>query len=289
MQGPFKRVGICGIELNEAIEKDEVEIEDLTGYYYDAAEDRKTSPFVAFVDHFYKLKETTEHKPSRSMYKLILNSLYGKFIQTREKFVEEPNGSTRVINTPAEMFHPLIASCITALTRAYIHDIEHTFEAIHTATDGVFVPNTPDLREKLEAFNARRGVSKGLGSLVYEISGDLLLVRNKTYILYSDKPYKLRGDTEEERLLEAHRQRSLSYPGLYRVKEAKHGFQGTYTQLEQLMGTGVRKYSFEHVNKIKESYKRGLVLNKFVKRDGILRVPRLQEQYKKSKSKLWKK
>jgi hypothetical protein len=114
------------------------------------------------------------------------------------------------------------------------------------------------------------------------------LVRNKTYILYSDRPYKIKGDTAAERDLAEAAQRSSSWPGLYRVKAARHGFQGSFTDLEQMMVKGHRHYTYEHVNTARESLKQNLVLNKFVQKKGLLKVPLIKDQYKRSQSKLKK-
>ena len=255
IQGKFTDVWIQGIELNEALRMGEITITKIRGFYYDADKDSHASPFESYCKHFYELKQTATDPVQRYMYKLVLNSVYGKFIQTSKQ--------TRIIYTDTDsmetsethdlvaggMFHPFIASAITAHTRAYIHQLEHEHNAIHTATDGFYtrykrirsVPMAP---------------KKGLGNMEIEGRGDLVLLRNKCYILYSDN-----GTLP-----------SQYFRGKTIHKFAKHGFQGTVYDLERMVAHNVRKYTVSRPNRLKESIKRGLNVNEFVEREYVLKV-----------------
>jgi hypothetical protein len=214
-----------------------------------------------FVDDFYQRKQTEKNAVRRYGYKTIQNSISGKFIQTRKRalkcYVSIESGKMTEANelVAGGMFHPFIASAITAQTRARIHGYEHQYKAIHTATDGIF---TQSAKAK------RLSKARELGAFGKESEGDLLLVRNKLYILYGKKT----ADTVPSRAFE----------GKHIVKWALHGFQGKVFDLERLVATNRRKYTAQHVNQLKESINRGLQVNQFVERDYNLKVGPLQVQ-----------
>lgn len=255
IQGKFSDIWIQGIELNEALRSGEIRLTKIRGHYYDSDRDSIPSPFAGYCKDFYHRKQTEENPVQRYMYKLILNSAYGKFIQTHKQsriiYTDVDSGETTETHdvVAGGMFHPFIASAITAHTRAYIHQLEHAHQAIHTATDGIYtkykrikkVPHAP---------------ATGLGSMEIEGRGDLVLLRNKCYILYSDD-----GKLP-----------SQYFKGKRIHKFAKHGFQGTVYDLEKLVAHNKRKYQAARPNRLKESLKRNLPVNEFVTRDYVLKV-----------------
>ena len=255
IRGKFKQVWIQGIELNEAISSGEVKVQVIRGHYYDEERDGKTSPFKGYCDDFYHRKQTEANPVQRHMYKLILNSVYGKFIQTHKQsriiYTDCDSGETVESHDviAGGMFHPFIASAITAHTRAYIHQLEHAHKALHTATDGIYTKYKRIRRVPMAP-------KSGLGSLEIEARGDLVLMRNKCYILYS-KTGKLKSQYFKGKRIE---------------KFAKHGFQGTVYDLERLIAHNKRKYTVMRPNRLKESLKRGLNVNEFVEHERILKV-----------------
>ena len=246
--GNFSGQWVTGFELNEALRKREVRLLRTEGYYYDAERDNEPSPFKEYVEYFFSKKEKPEDKIHREFYKLLLNSLYGKFIQTRANTILNDIvfdlDDNRLIDQAAiiagGLFNPFIATLITGHTRAYIHRLEHDYEALHTSTDGVFTQQKPK-------------ESAGLGGLSIEASGDLLLFRNKLYIFYDAISKEEKGKVTE----------SVIFSGKKITKYALHGFHGTLAQLEQIHATGQKSYSYTKVNKLRESIKRGLAVNKF--------------------------
>lgn len=249
--------GVCvsGYELNEALRSGEFRPVNVTGWYYDVNRDRHAPPLHAFVHDFYKRKESEKDPPKRQMYKFILNAISGKFIQTRKKQkiahvdIDSGHVSTAGDLVAGGMFHPFIAQAITGHTRTRIHQLEHKYKAIHTATDGIFTQA-----------KRVRGEGKGLGALVCEAKGDLLLIRNKCYVLYGPE-----GDTP-----------SVVFKGKRIIKHAMHGFRGTVTELERLVATGRRKYKTLVANRLRESVRRGLTPNEFLTRDYTLKVGALK-------------
>jgi hypothetical protein len=256
IRGKFNDVWVNGFDLNAALKAGEVKLHDISGYFYDFERDRHQSPFNAFVSDFYQRKEAATDPIQRYMYKTVLNSLYGKFIQTTRK-EDEATGET--IYEAGGMYHPFIASAITAHTRSYIHDIEHTFGAIHTATDGIFAPNSKGLAKTLTNFNRGRKTDEGLGSLKLEASGDLLLLRNKLYILYSDTDGKISSKFFKNKNI---------------VKYALHGFQSSVYTLEELVASNRRRYETTRPNQLRESLKSkgAKVPNNFETRGMVLKV-----------------
>jgi hypothetical protein len=255
MFGHVDSTWVQGIELNEAIRSGEFKMDSIRGYYYDAEKDIQTPALRSFCDEFYARKQNEKDKVRRAGYKFILNSISGKFIQTRKRNmrayvdVDRMEVSTAADLVAGGLFHPFIAAAITADTRARIHCLEHKYSAIHTATDGIFTLRKPakDVTYK----NATK-----LGQLTCDGEGTLLLIRNKCYILYGDK-----GDTP-----------SWAFEGKRILKAATHGYQGSVSQLEKLIASGKRKYTINKPNKLGESIKRGLIPNQFREREMTLKV-----------------
>lgn len=265
---------VHGFDLNEALRNSEIKVTKIRGHYYDAERDHGAPALRGFVNDFYTRKQSEPDRVRRYMYKTILNSLYGKFIQTRKR-----NLST-VVSVDSEdvgeagdlvaggLFHPFIASGITADCRARIHRLEHHWKALHTATDSVFTQKSVVDKKGARNFDLHPG-QKALGAMDRECHGDLLLIRNKCYIIYSNRNSgKLPPDCFESR----------TFPGKMIIKRAMHGFQGTVFDLEQLIATGRRSYQYTHANKLKESVRRGLQVNDFIERTGTLKVGPIRVQ-----------
>lgn len=244
--------GVCvaGYELNEALRSGEFKPTSVVGWYYDAEQDRDDPPLKRFCDEFYARKEAEKDKARRAMYKFILNSVSGKFIQTRKRdratFIDADTWDQDDAPAQAEemvaggMFHPFIASLITAHTRAKIHQLEHQYSALHTATDGIFTQKRVTMKPQT-----------GLGAVVNEAYGDLLLLRNKLYILYGEGPPPEKKEA------------SSVFAGRYIIKAALHGFAGTVADLERLVVTREKGYEAKKVNRLRTSLNRGMTPNEF--------------------------
>lgn len=254
LSGNIDRVWVQGFEVNEAIRSGEFKPSTIRGYYYDEEKDIQAPALRNFVEAFYEKKANEKDKVLKFMYKLILNAISGKFIQTRKRgstsYTDVDAGTTVVASEliAGGMCHPFIGSAIPAHTRARIHRLEHKYKAIHTATDGILSQN---------GFSEPK--RSGLGSLSLEAkSATLLLVRNKCYVLYG----KRSAETTSSRV----------FRGKHIIKYALHGFQGDVSTLERLIASGRRKYTVNRPNRLKESLKRGLTPNDFVKREYTLKV-----------------
>lgn len=258
LTGAFSDVNIQGFDLNEALRSGELKASSIQGYYYDAEKDHGAPAMREFVRDFYRRKETEKDPVKKYMYKTVMNSVYGKFIQTRKKSRQtyhnidsEKSGESYDV-IAGGMFHPFIAAAITAQPRAYMHRQEHRYKAIHTATDGMFTQSKGPFPK----------ATGKLGNFEKDSAGDLLLIRNKLYILYGK---------ESAKTFPSH-----AFKGKHIIKFAKHGFQGSVYDLERLIATNKRKYDAVHVNQLRESVNRGLQVNKFVKRPMVLKVGALE-------------
>lgn len=247
IQGRFKDTWVTGFELNEALSTGEVSIKELTGFHYESrGQDSNYSPFSAYVQKFYKLKSDAGDPVMRYMYKILLNALTGKFIQTSPDYTLADGKLVRIMRAGG-LYHPFIASLITGHTRAAIHALEHRYNALHTATDGIFVPGNVDTGEK-----------KRLGATVCEGHGDLALFRNKLYIFYTND--KSEGAYE-----------SQVFDGRYILKCARHGFQGRIVDLEKMLVGPDRSYKINKPIKLKTALRDGSTPNEFVTTERRLR------------------
>jgi hypothetical protein len=272
LHGKIDRVWVQGHELNEALRSGELKPSRIVGHFYDAERDNQAPALRGFVDDFYAKKECEKDAVLRYMQKLILNSISGKFIQTRKRGscaytdIDSNTTTTAADLVAGGMFHPFIASDITAHTRARIHRLEHRYKALHTATDGIFTREPVVSKTGARNFDLCPG-SKGLGALTIEATkATLLLLRNKTYVLYGARTKKSTP--------------SRVFKGKHILKNALHGFQGKVWDLERLAASGRRTYTVTRANRLKESLKRGLVPNDFVKRQFTLKIGALTVQKK---------
>jgi len=246
IEGTFNNIWVTGFELKQAIESDELIPRRIRGYYYD--DDSDYSPFKSYsIDFYAKKSDKSLDYVTRYMYKILLNALTGKTIQTSPDYTLV-DGQLVKINRAGGLYHPFAASLITGHTRANMHPMEHKYEAIHTATDGIFAP----------------GINKGstekvLGAFVSEGTGDLALFRNKLYIFYTDISS---DDTYESQVFE----------GRHVLKCARHGFQGKVADLEDMLVSGNRKYQVNKPVKLKTALRKGENPNKFVVTDRRLNM-----------------
>ncbi len=242
IRGPFEKQWFTGWELNEALRADEIKIDRVFGHVYDTDKDPVTdTAFSRYVFDFYEKKQTATDPVLRTMYKVLLNSLYGKFIQSRE--IATSDGGVGWKHGP--LYHPFAASLVTGHTRAVMHRLEHETQALHTATDGVFcgMGNSP-----------KNGVfdwapQSGIGAIESEGRDlELCLMRNKMYLAYTD----------EQKGIE-----SWLRPGKHILKFAKHGCQAQLPAMEKMAITGIRNYVVNKPNTLKIAVKQGKTPNKF--------------------------
>ena len=148
------------------------EVRSVSGYYWEPAAGA-TNPFVDYVAFFFEKKQHTPgDDPRREMYKLLLNSLYGKLIQRVEK--EDPM-LARTHSQGGALFNPFWASMITGHCRARLRTLEHQYAALHASTDSILT----------HATTIPTGTA--LGDLEIKARGTLILLRNKLYVILSEE------------------------------------------------------------------------------------------------------
>jgi hypothetical protein len=230
--GDVKDTWITCYELEEALKYKEFDMTSCYGYIWIPESDK--NPMADYVDYFYKKKQETPKTNSMyHFYKLALNSLYGKFIQAveindsddelgKEDFqeYEDEDGNIKVARVQKTykaggLFNPFIATLITGKVRAMIHDLEHRYKALHTATDSI------------KTTLPISGCSDELGGYKLEVRGDCLIIRNKFYLHFDEKK-KLK-------------------------KYALHSFWGDIPTLLKLYDRKETKYEVFHLYKMREA------------------------------------
>ena len=218
----LKDLWITSYELNTALKYNLLELESCYGY---KVIEKKNiyNPLKAYNEYFFKLKQQTDKEdPNYMFYKILLNSLYGKFIQnidyeTEGFYKETENGSFEWITGDYKaggLYNPMIATLITGHTRSKIYEYERKYKSLHTSTDSI----------KTLVKIPKEELNNSMGSLNIEIKGGCHFLRNKVYIHYGDI-----------------------------LKYATHGFHGKIEDLIRMIIEKDNKYVYEHMGKIKES------------------------------------
>jgi len=250
IRGPFENVWVNGIELNNALRHRRARLSgSVLGYYYDQEQEPSdTTAFQRFVTDQYARKEDPATTPTmRKFHKLAMNGLYGKTIQTNANSDVDDQGVESMTWTPGGMFHPLIAGCITAITRGICLDVELYAGAIHTSTDGLIVPSK-------NAGPYPFVPATGIGSIEVEFDhASVAIIRNKAYMALADADANPR------------KPQSRYFPGKAVVKVATHGMTGcNLEKFERIVATGERFYDSIRPNKLRDSINRGLLPNQFI-------------------------
>lgn len=183
-----------GYELDQAIAQGEMEMTSCEGW---SLEGPSGGSLVEFVERFYAMKRDAKDPGTRTVAKLLLNSLYGKFFQKQPNFgigAWDIETGTLITTDPTQaydhtaggLYHPPIAALITGYVRAKIHGLEHRYDSIMTSTDGFFSIKPVD----------DRMIGSELGDLSQE-RGKLRIWRERLYVFDpedgSDPVYAMHG------------------------------------------------------------------------------------------------
>lgn len=168
-----------GYEILEALRSKELRIDYINGFIFRSYATR--NPLQEYVEYFYKQKSQTKKKTARyELYKLLLNSLYGKWIQTnpieQEKVIVGEGLNMQLLparKVAAGLFNPFIASLITGFIRAELHRLEHKYRAIETSTDSFKTQSEIHISKAMQR----------LGGLEKKFSGKALFCRNRLNLL----------------------------------------------------------------------------------------------------------
>lgn len=277
LSGKVEEVWVTSYELREALATKEITLTKCWGYVWKPDGKATRNPFGDYVKHFFEKKQNTPKDDNRYvLYKILLNSLYGKLIQTiDEKGVEadlddfEPDfivgkdGKTsenpqKKVYRAGGLYNPFIASLITGFVRAYLHRLEHKYKALHASTDSIKTLIRPAENEEL-------------GGITIQCFGRCYLFRNKLYLHYQQyRPEQI----EKFKKKYAY---ALSDPKHYKFREcddalnllrrkcdaqvlekfALHGFQGRPQQLIDCFKNKNKDYKINHMFKVREAYRQG--------------------------------
>ncbi len=223
LDGAFRDVWVTSYELHEALACKEVSIDRLRGHVWQPERGYRHNPIADFNREFFAKKKASESTdPRRVLYKLLCNSLAGKFIQHMPSIAEvevlRENAKTfQVVRgeyIAGGLFHPFLGTLITGYVRARMHQLEKEYDSLHTATDSI---------------KTRSAVTEtdGLGGLRIIARGDCLILRNKLYIHFDS----------EGRV----------------AKVGLHGFHGTPDQLLAMVRNHTSTYRITHLRSLKEA------------------------------------
>lgn len=250
VRGEFKNLWVTGYEIEAGLKYGELEIDTIHGHVWIPDPKEPRNPLGDYVDYFYEKKNTTpKSDPMYNFYKLTMNACYGKFVQCIEKrtiedvdapdfTITEKGGTIKVEErvkyfTAGGLFQPFIASQITARVRVMLHELEHKFEAIHSATDSI------------KTLKNITGETKELGGYKLEVKGTCILLRNKLYLHYAQDFSHCGHKPDDPNIRVKH--------GQHLCKFALHGFTGRVEDLDRLVETRKNDYSTKHLFKIREA------------------------------------
>ncbi|MGB3511379.1 MAG: DNA polymerase, partial [Microcoleaceae cyanobacterium] len=179
-------------------------IELIEGYVYF----RKGYIFTEFVEDLYGLRLASK-EPLNYCYKILLNSLYGKFgqkrtrrtLSTKEPKVKYKSYAYRIVDTGIEQYRevfdyeekvivkhsmPCIASMVTLHSRRHLHQIASQYPTVYMDTDSIHI----DLSKPHGELPTH---SLELGGLKEEYRGEATYLGKKIYQLHSAHKTRCKG------------------------------------------------------------------------------------------------
>lgn len=262
--GLLENVWVASPEFDNAIKHGEIiEIKDIKGIIFEPT-GTATNPFIDYVKFFFDKKANAENEPKRIYYKKLGNCLYGKTMQNvlyrneydfeyeLKKIKNNTDNNSRILITNTKingrlyraggLFHPVIATWITSLARARLHDMEHEFEALDSSTDSVKTTKNITFNEKI------------LGGLsVKNKSDSCIFLRNKCYMML---------DAQGEILKDKYGREVCAH----------HGFGGKPKDLYKLWLNKATSYKYSRMTRLRESVKRAKK-----DKDGIVSIWHIDE------------
>lgn len=230
---PLKGKSFCTTEEIKLALKKNVEILGWKAYGWYPSEEDITHPLASYMEDIYEKKSQLDKKEEltaiendkRQYYKLLLNSLIGKFCQRNKQWLtnEEIAGG---------LFKPEFASLILSKSRAIINELVSKHGAIYSDTDCLMTKHS--LPTGTEMGQLRNELGK-------DGRGDLMSIRSKLYFITKD------GDVLK---CAKHGFRNPS----------KEVFKKLITRRKKTYVT----YSIDRLTRLKESYRRNMLARRRV-------------------------
>lgn len=238
----LSKTWVSGWELVSAMKHLCLSYYEIHQGYVMVSRNEKYNGLKNYVEDFFARKQKADKEKNateRLSSKLFLNALYGKFISKIQEETDELESWKGGV-----IFHPLIASLITGFVRAYVHDIEHACNCLHTSTDS-FITRHTSLDQEFPGVN-------GLGALKKEYSGDVLIVRPKVYVIFDkiDPSCHHKFDLDENSVV------FCVYCQAKVLKSATHGFYGSTQMLLNMWKGGQTNYVVNRMIRLKEAKRR---------------------------------
>src|SRR5258708_3767447 len=229
------RAYVTSYELEEAIRSKEFKIDTCKGWIW--IPDTNDNPVKEYARYFWEKKNSTpKHDVRYIFYKLLLNSLYGKWIQrnpARKPKYTYSQGQFQLFprkDVSGGLYNPFIASLITGFTRARLHEAEHYFSAIESSTDSVKSRKYDSYASKIKQFGVMQLEKlKCKECDIQPKSFTGLFVRNRLNLLMCNKQHVM--------------------------KYALHGFWGKPDVLKELWKKKENWYTIERMPLIREGIK----------------------------------
>jgi hypothetical protein len=146
-----------GYELDVALDNYDFDLLKIEGVYFEPDYKEKTE-FNSLIEGMYKTRMKQTNAGQKYVYKVIINSLYGKTAQNKP----EPKG----------LFNPILCASITGFCRAMLLDVakNHKKDIVMFATDGIFSKKPLDVT-----------IGEELGNYDFEFHPDFILLMAGIY------------------------------------------------------------------------------------------------------------
>lgn len=285
-------IWVTSYELRDALKYNEIKITKIRGFLWQPDGKADHNPFSEFVDFFFKLKTNAPTNAEKILAKLILNSLYGKTIQTieanekdKENFkadfildkktgiILENKDKNVFLFKAGGMFNPFVATLITGFARTYLHRLEHKYKALHSSTDSI--------KTMLPIKENNR-----LGGIKLECRGRCCLFRNKLYLHYNRytprdiKKYEKKHADKIKEKKDRNGKLHEAYEKYLQLKKGKtvevlekyalHGFAGKTDTLIEMFAEKKNEYKSEHLFKVREAIRQKKIPLDFAVSERIL-------------------
>jgi hypothetical protein len=234
---PRRGISYCTTEELKLALKKGATIHKLMGYGWFPEQQDINHPLGEYMRDIYARKQQLDEAKEKGIilscaennrryyYKLLLNSLIGKFCQRNTIWLKD-------IEVAGNLFKPEFGSLILSKARAIINELTSKYSAIYSDTDCLMTPHSLPTGSKIGELKNELGNNA---------KGDLLSIRSKLYFI-----------TRHNEILKCARH------GFRQAPET------VYNKLIEKPHAISVRYSLDRMIKLKESYKRHCLPRRFI-------------------------